>query len=379
MSAQYQSLQRVTGFPVGEVSNRTNTNMNKKEIKTARGFKDSKERNEAVLQDLREGMSVPDAAVKYGLIQGYIRDIARKHGMGRTKRRRERNEAIARDLRKGMSPKEAAIKYKLSPGRIYQIARKRGARGQTLKRNEAIAKDLRKGMSAKEAATKYGLAQPTISVIANEHSIDLAERRWKRKRERNRKRNHAIAHDLRIGMSIKEVATKYGLTRGSIYVIAKKQGMGRRALEAARNEAITADLREGMGINETATKYGLTQGSIYAIAKKQGMGRGRKRLPARERQKRNQAIIQDLRDGMRIKNAATKYGLDQSAISRIAKKHGIDLVGRYRERTRKLHQTIAADLRKGVSVKAAATKHGVSERTIINTAKKYGIPPNRPA
>ncbi|MXZ57405.1 MAG: hypothetical protein F4Z16_02840 [Rhodothermaceae bacterium] len=130
-----------------------------------------------------------------------------------------------------MSIKGAATKYDLSGYWIKEIAKQNGVSlppspQMHAKRNRAIARDVRGGMRCIEVATKYGLTQPSIWRIAQAEGVDMSGRRGsrghrERPRERDRERNRQIVQDLKAGMSRKETATKYGLSRNRIGEIAR--------------------------------------------------------------------------------------------------------------------------------------------------------------
>ncbi|MCY3630129.1 MAG: hypothetical protein OXI05_03210 [Bacteroidota bacterium] len=189
------------------------------------------------MQDLQGGMSRKGAATKYGLSVERIRQIARQNGVPPTRRGRpkgarvERNRAIVQDIREGMSRKKVATKYGLGTNWVNEIARQNGILlpppPMYAERNRAIAQDIREGMRCMEAAIKYGLTQPSIWRIAHAQGVDMSGRRGsaghrERPRERDRERNRQIVQDLKAGMSRKEAATKYGLGRTRIGEIARQ-------------------------------------------------------------------------------------------------------------------------------------------------------------
>ncbi len=134
-------------------------------------------------------MTAKQAGAKYGRTPEHINQIARQHGIRAHKAKtrlagealRKRNQAIITDLKGGMTAKQAGAKYGCTPEHINLIARQHGIRahkaktrlaGEALrKRNQAIIEDLKAGMTRKETGAKYDLDHSTISLIARQHGI----------------------------------------------------------------------------------------------------------------------------------------------------------------------------------------------------------------
>jgi uncharacterized protein (DUF433 family) len=158
-------------------------------------------------------------------------------------RRIHDHEAILQDWLAGMPCKEIAAKYGCSANMGCQIAKQRG-----LKRSSEVT---RMASQRRGEFTRVSIAGSPAAKRSAERNLRLTE--------------HAKCH------GIKATAAKFGLTEGQIRHIAKRYGW--KPVLPLDRQAILADYLAGLSLKDIAAKYGCNLAYPSTVAKLYGVRR----------------------------------------------------------------------------------------------------------
>lgn len=335
------------------------------------------QRNERIIKDAQSGLTTTELQDKYTLSKDTIYRIAghvlrAQPKTPRPERHAQRNQAIIEDARAGMTPREIQDKYTLSEASIRRIAggnlrpqpkrpRIRLTKEELDARNQLILKDAHAGLTTREMAEKYDLLQDSIRRIAGDI---LKARAQKRKAQRNQ----SIIEDAHAGLNRNELMEKHNLAHSTIHRIAgdiiKTQSQHRTTQRKTQlepsNEAIREGARAGMTTKELGEKYNLTPSTINRIAGDILRAKARKQL-----------IREDAHAGLTRKELETKYGLSGARISAIA--------GHILQDQREVRkQLIREDAQSGMTKTELASKYRLSTFSIDHILQHTNPQANRP-
>ena len=142
-----------------------------------------------------------------------------------------------------------------------------------IERNQKIVEDYRNGLTVSELANKYGLSGRSCYRLIE----DPEQTARIKKVEYQKNRNEEIIRLLLEGLSVQQVAEKLNVNLRLCYRIVGEynkyhnNGISITAsVKKTRNKKIADAYRYGTNVCDLAKQYGLAASSIYAILKKEG-------------------------------------------------------------------------------------------------------------
>mgnify|MGYP000584378283 FL=1 len=236
-----------------------------------------KEDREKVREMYLSGKTVKEIAKETYFSSSYcyamVRDLAKEKNLAKKAKRAPLNEAMIQDAKAGMTVAEIAKKHDVTYQQCYytvseyaQATIKKNKKKQsaaTKVRNAAMLEDAKAGMTDKEIAKKYFLSRSSVRTVLAGHlhtnSKKLDERR------------KAILADYEAGTSSKDICEKYGISKSTLYKDMRQIGKTcqeyyHKALKDKtnqRNSDIRSKIERGVSVSTIAKEYGISKTAIY--------------------------------------------------------------------------------------------------------------------
>ena len=236
-----------------------------------------KEDREKVREMYLSGKTVKEIAKETYFSSSYcyamVRDLAKEKNLAKKAKRAPLNEAMIQDAKAGMTVAEIAKKHGVTYQQCYytvseyaQATIKKNKKKQsaaTKVRNAAMLEDAKAGMTDKEIAKKYFLSRSSVRTVLAGHlhtnSKKLDERR------------KAILADYEAGTSSKDICEKYGISKSTLYKDMRQIGKTcqeyyHKALKDKtnqRNSDIRSKIERGVSVSTIAKEYGISKTAIY--------------------------------------------------------------------------------------------------------------------
>lgn len=236
-----------------------------------------KEDREKVREMYLSGKTVKEIAKETYFSSSYcyamVRDLAKEKNLAKKAKRAPLNEAMIQDAKAGMTVAEIAKKHGVTYQQCYytvseyaQATIKKNKKKQsaaTKVRNAAMLEDAKAGMTDKEIAKKYFLSRSSVRTVLAGHlhtnSKKLDERR------------KAIFADYEAGTSSKDICEKYGISKSTLYKDMRQIGKTcqeyyHKALKDKtnqRNSDIRSKIERGVSVSTIAKEYGISKTAIY--------------------------------------------------------------------------------------------------------------------
>lgn len=236
-----------------------------------------KEDREKVREMYLSGKTVKEIAKETYFSSSYcyamVRDLAKEKNFAKKAKRAPLDEAMIQDAKAGMTVAEIAKKHGVTYQQCYytvseyaQATIKKNKKKQsaaTKVRNAAMLEDAKAGMTDKEIAKKYFLSRSSVRTVLAGHlhtnSKKLDERR------------KAILADYEAGTSSKDICEKYGISKSTLYKDMRQIGKTcqeyyHKALKDKtnqRNSDIRSKIERGVSVSTIAKEYGISKTAIY--------------------------------------------------------------------------------------------------------------------
>ena len=260
-----------------------------------------KEDREKVREMYLSGKTVKEIAKETYFSSSYcyamVRDLAKEKNLAKKAKRAPLNEAMIQDAKAGMTVAEIAKKHGVTYQQCYytvseyaQATIKKNKKKQsaaTKVRNAAMLEDAKAGMTDKEIAKKYFLSRSSVRTVLAGHlhtnSKKLDERR------------KAILADYEAGTSSKDICEKYGISKSTLYKDMRQIGKTcqeyyHKALKDKtnqRNSDIRSKIERGVSVSTIAKEYGISKTAIYETFHQENVGAGILQKRGRPRKTRN--------------------------------------------------------------------------------------------
>lgn len=237
-----------------------------------------KEDREKVREMYLSGKTVKEIAKETYFSSSYcyamVRDLAKEKNLAKKAKRAPLNEAMIQDAKAGMTVAEIAKKHGVTYQQCYytvseyaQTTIKKNKKKQsaaTKVRNAAMLEDAKAGMTDKEIAKKYFLSRSSVRTILVGY---LHTANTKKRNERR----EAILADYEAGMSSKDICKKHGISASTLYKDMRQIGRTsqeyyHKALKNKtnqRNSDIRSKIERGVSVSTIAKKYGISKTAIY--------------------------------------------------------------------------------------------------------------------
>lgn len=209
--------------------------------------------------------------------------------------------------------------------------------------------------------------------------------------EARAKRNEAIIAEYLRGDPLAEIAGRHGVTVSAIVHRIRRSGTPRRLPHDRRDRAIDAYLLEHWDTSNRAiaAQLGIDRQIIntrrQALRQLHDLPYQIAHLAPEERRQRDEAIVADLRAGMRYADIATKHRVGISHVTRLSHRFGLmrhgprDTRGNHDPADRgEVYAGILADRAAGMSYAQIAERRKVSQGTISRVVNGHILAPATP-
>lgn len=297
-----------------------------------------KEDREKVREMYLSGKTVKEIAKETYFSSSYcyamVRDLAKEKNLAKKAKRAPLNEAMIQDAKAGMTVAEIAKKHSVTYQQCYytvseyaQTTIKKNKKKQsaaTKVRNAAMLEDAKAGMTDKEIAKKYFLSRSSVRTILVGY---LHTANTKKRNERC----EAILADYEAGMSSKDICKKHGISASTLYKDMRQIGRTsqeyyHKALKNKtnqRNSDIRSKIERGVSVSTIAKEYGISKTAIYETFHQEIVRAGilQKRGRPRKNTERNALIAKRHREGEKVQALATEYNLSVSTVNTICSRN----------------------------------------------------------
>lgn len=242
---------------------------------------------------------------------------------------KEDREKVREMYLSGKTVKEIAKETYFSSSYCYAMVRDLAKEKNLAKKakraplDEAMIQDAKAGMTDKEIAKKYFLSRSSVRTVLAGHlhtnSKKLDERR------------KAILADYEAGTSSKDICEKYGISKSTLYKDMRQIGKTcqeyyHKALKDKtnqRNSDIRSKIERGVSVSTIAKEYGISKAAIYETFHQENVRAGilQKRGRPRKNTERNALIAKRHREGEKVQALATEYNLSVSTVNTICSRN----------------------------------------------------------
>lgn len=297
-----------------------------------------KEDREKVREMYLSGKTVKEIAKETYFSSSYcyamVRDLAKEKNLAKKAKRAPLNEAMIQDAKAGMTVAEIAKKHGVTYQQCYytvseyaQTTIKKNKKKQsaaTKVRNAAMLEDAKAGMTDKEIAKKYFLSRSSVRTI-------LVGYLYTANTKKRNERREAILADYEAGMSAKDICKKHGISASTLYKDMRQIGRTsqeyyHKALKNKtnqRNSDIRSKIERGVSVSTIAKEYGISKTAIYETFHQEIVRAGilQKRGRPRKNTERNALIAKRHREGEKVQALATEYNLSVSTVNTICSRN----------------------------------------------------------
>ena len=182
---------------------------------------------------------------------------------------KEDREKVREMYLSGKTVKEIAKETYFSSSYCYAMVRDLAKEKNFAKKakraplDEAMIQDAKAGMTVAEIAKKHGVTYQQCYYTVSEYAQATIKKNKKKQSAATKVRNAAMLEDAKAGMTDKEIAKKYFLSRSSVRtVLAGHLHTNSKKLDE-RRKAILADYEAGTSSKDICEKYGISKSTLY--------------------------------------------------------------------------------------------------------------------
>lgn len=182
---------------------------------------------------------------------------------------KEDREKVREMYLSGKTVKEIAKETYFSSSYCYAMVRDLAKEKNLAKKakraplNEVMIQDAKAGMTVAEIAKKHGVTYQQCYYTVSEYAQATIKKNKKKQSAATKVRNAAMLEDAKAGMTDKEIAKKYFLSRSSVRtVLAGHLHTNSKKLDE-RRKAILADYEAGTSSKDICEKYGISKSTLY--------------------------------------------------------------------------------------------------------------------
>ena len=253
---------------------------------------------------------------------------------------KEDREKVREMYLSGKTVKEIAKETYFSSSYCYAMVRDLAKEKNLAKKakraplNEAMIQDAKAGMTVAEIAKKHVVTYQQCYYTVSEYAQATIKKNKKKQSAATKVRNAAMLEDAKAGMTDKEIAKKYFLSRSSVRTVlaghlhtnSKKLDERRKALKDKtnqRNSDIRSKIERGVSVSTIAKEYGISKTAIYETFHQENVRAGilQKRGRPRKNTERNALIAKRHREGEKVQALATEYNLSVSTVNTICSRN----------------------------------------------------------
>lgn len=182
---------------------------------------------------------------------------------------KEDREKVREMYLSGKTVKEIAKETYFSSSYCYAMVRDLAKEKNLAKKakraplDEAMIQDAKARMTVAEIAKKHGVTYQQCYYTVSEYAQATIKKNKKKQSAATKVRNAAMLEDAKAGMTDKEIAKKYFLSRSSVRtVLAGHLHTNSKKLDE-RRKAILADYEAGTSSKDICEKYGISKSTLY--------------------------------------------------------------------------------------------------------------------
>lgn len=183
---------------------------------------------------------------------------------------KEDREKVREMYLSGKTVKEIAKETYFSSSYCYAMVRDLAKEKNLAKKakraplNEAMIQDAKAGMTVAEIAKKHGVTYQQCYYTVSEYAQTTIKKNKKKQSAATKVRNAAMLEDAKAGMTDKEIAKKYFLSRSSVRtILVGYLHTSNTKKRNERREAILADYEAGMSSKDICKKHGISASTLY--------------------------------------------------------------------------------------------------------------------
>jgi DNA-binding CsgD family transcriptional regulator len=228
---------------------------------------------EKALEMMREGISNPEISRILGISKGVVSGIRSKNNLniGPKVKRTDKftREKIVSMIKSGVSNSEISRETGVTPKVVSSISKREGLELQKKNTKEIyrkeILKKLESGMGAKEIHDELKVPRSIVTSIAIENDMSYSQNK--------KKIESAILENLKLGKSREEIMTNLSVTRYSISIVEKKNGLANPSPSNRKVPDKTVKKIERMLLRkdsqiEISKKFNVSKGFVCLVSKK---------------------------------------------------------------------------------------------------------------
>lgn len=265
-------------------------------------------------------------------------------------------------------------------------------RAERAERNKYIAEQVRGGRSFDDIARELGVSAQTVRNAAIAQGAYVPQRRAYRDQPETQRRDEHIVQRLREGCSVADLAREVGLSQGYVRTIALRMGFEfptppnrLPADERRKRDAyVIGEVGAGRSYADVAREIGMSQAGVAGIVQRARRAAGElaPRMSTEQRAKRNEKILELVRQGLPYREIGDRYGVTGARIGEIVDSYGEpDIWQKHQEgkarraaERRQAERAIVEDAaRCGISSTQIAEEHGHAPRYWERVARENGL------
>jgi DNA-directed RNA polymerase specialized sigma24 family protein len=298
---------------------------------------------------------------------------------------REEDEVIAA-YEAGMSQPKIGEVFGVSHGTVSNILKRHGVktregrfyRALSSKEEDEVIAAYEAGMSQREIGEVFGVHHNAVYNILKRHGIKAREPGFPRALSSEEER--ALVGAYLGGSSGMVLAEMFGISFSSVYNILKRHGIKTRgggiplALSPKEERVLISAYLGGSSGLTLARIFGISDNSVYKILKRHGV-KTRELWHHRLSPKEEDEVISAYESGMSQEEISEVVGVAHGTVSNILKRHGVKTRGKWPHRAlspREEDEVIAA-YEAGMSQAEIGEVFGVDQTTVSKILKRHGV------
>lgn len=331
----------------------------------------AKEATDRIIERINKGETLELIMQEENLSKHIITSIAEKSGLkvitNFQKNIQEQNRLIETMILEGISTTDIAKELNISVTKVENIA-KRSKLHKIYKeqRFSNIVKKINNNIPIEEILEEENISLYIFKRIKKE-AIEKNLIIDKKQEQINR-----VIYSINAGETIEEIIEKEQISKQTVIRIASSANIKviskARKKRDKRNNQILDLLLKGFTRTQIAEALDVELSMINRIAEKN-------KVFQKLIEQRSERIINKIKQGVPFSKIASDERIDESTVSRTAKKYGINMVNtpKYAEEQQKRNDLIIADIKNGINNSEIAKKFNVSYVTVLNIKKELGL------
>jgi transposase len=196
-------------------------------------------------------------------------------------------------------------------------------------RRKAMAKCVKEGLSAREVAKRFGVTEDTVYTACEEWEVlghrqtDIASRCYELRK--------AMAKRVKEGLSVREVAKSFEVTRMTVYTACREWKVtlpGRKAVikdAQERRRLIAAYVESGHTIGEAMEELKVSVMTVYKACREWKVELLEGKNIIAEAQRRRKAMAKCVGEGYSVVQVSKRYGVSRVTVYKACREYEVEL------------------------------------------------------